>query len=284
MVATHQSDLTIYNLLNSIDDNIINIELLLIVVSQDCSISYIPENELFSIIYLNEKKMGLSKARNIALDYLKNKNISSDYIMFPDDDSSFDKFFFINYTQVVDLENNFVTPIYNVNSKDLYIGKKGINKKQIKINDFKLIGSPNQIVLFEKYKENIYFDEELGVGSKYGSSEDLDFFIRLNKKGANFVYSDNIYSYHPKKTDFYQNKKLKDVILRFKNYSNGFALIIFRYKLYGFIFPFLTRSFAGFLFFLFKFNFKLSLAYLLQFFFRIQILFHFKNNGIRKTF
>lgn len=278
MVSTHQSDLTIYNLLNSIDDNILNIELLLIVVSQNCCVSFIPKNELFSIVFLNETNMGLSKARNIALDYIKKNNISSDYIMFPDDDSSFDKIFFTNFSKVVDLENNYVTPIYNVNSKDFYIGKNGINNKHIKVNDFKLIGSPNQIVLYDKFKEDIFFDEELGVGSKFGSSEDLDFFIRLNKKGAKFIYSDKIYSYHPKKTDFYQDKKLKDILSRFKNYSSGFALIIFRYRLYSFIYPYLSRTLAGFFYYLFKLNFKLSFAYLVQFFMRIQSLFHFNFN------
>ncbi len=103
MVSTHQSDLTIYNLLNSIDDNILNIELLLIVVSQNCCVSFIPKNELFSIVFLNETNMGLSKARNIALDYIKKNNISSDYIMFPDDDSSFDKIFFTNFSKVVEI-------------------------------------------------------------------------------------------------------------------------------------------------------------------------------------
>jgi len=37
----------------------------------------------------------LSKARNIALKYLIINSISSKYIMFPDDDSSFDSLFFL---------------------------------------------------------------------------------------------------------------------------------------------------------------------------------------------
>jgi hypothetical protein len=47
--------------------------------------------------FINELKMGLSKARNIALKYLLDNILSAEYIMFPDDDSSFDSVFFDNF-------------------------------------------------------------------------------------------------------------------------------------------------------------------------------------------
>lgn len=275
MTTTHQDNFNVFKLIDSIDSNIKNIKVLLIVISQECEINYLSNNPLLSIIFIKESKIGLSKARNIALKYLLNNTISAEYIMFPDDDSSFDNEFFNHFSDILGSNTCFITPIYNERTKDLYIGKESSDETLLTINNYNLIGSPNQIIEYQKYKEHIYFDEELGVGAKYGSSEDIDLFVRLNLAGAKFIYTDKIYSFHPKKTDIYRDKKLKFIVHRFKNYSSGFALLIFRYKLYRFIPSYLIRTFGAFIIFLIRLNFKLSLAYLLQFFVRVQLLLFF---------
>jgi len=129
--------------------------------------------------------------------------------------------------------------------------------------------------LYDKFKSQIAFDEKLGVGALYGSSEDVDLFLKLFEMGERFIFTNDIYTYHPKKTSAYNDLALNKIILRFKNYSSGFAYIIFKYKLFLFIPEYLLRTLGAFILFFLKFKFKLSFAYLMQFFIRIQILLMF---------
>lgn len=274
-IATHQDNLHIYKLVNSIDSNINNIKVLLVVVSQECEITYESQNPLLTIIFIDEVKMGLSKARNFALEYVSRNAISAEYIMFPDDDSSFDQEFFINFPSILNSNKCFITLIYNTGTKDLYFGKKTKENKLIKPIDHQLIGSPNQIILYDLLKKDIVFNEELGVGAKYGSSEDLDLFLNLYLKGNSFVFTNKLYNFHPKKVAAYENVQLRDIIRRFKNYSSGFAFVIFKYKYFKLIPEYLIRTVVAFVVFAIKLNFKLSLAYLVQFFLRIKLLLHF---------
>jgi hypothetical protein len=271
LITTHQDNLHVLKLIDSIDSNIINIKTLLVVVSQECKIVYETKNPLLTIVFINELKMGLSKARNIALEYLSNNTISAEYIMFPDDDSSFDENFFLYFPSVLNSNKCYITPIYNEGSKDLYLGKILKDGCIIDENKHYLIGSPNQIVLYEKFRQQILFNEELGVGGRLGSCEDYDHFIRLNRIGAKFYYFSKIYSFHPAKST--KNLlSLKDTKKRYKSYSPGFVYIIKRYKKYSFIPLFLLRPLGGSLIKIFGLNFKMANVYFSVFFYRIELL------------
>ena len=278
LVTTHQDTSEIFTLIESIEKSNKTISALLVIVSQESPITYESKNSNFSVEFINEKKMGLSKARNIALKYLIINSISSKYIMFPDDDSSFDSLFFENFGSKLNSNQCFITPIYNDGTKELYFGKPTFNGKVITPLDHQLIGSPNQIILYDKFKNQIAFDEKLGVGALYGSSEDVDLFLKLFEMGERFIFTNDIYTYHPKKTSAYNDLALSKIILRFKNYSLGFGYIIFKYKLFSLIPEYLIRTFGAFILFFCRLNFKLSFAYLIQFFIRIKILFMFLLN------
>lgn len=272
MVTTHQDDLNVFKLIDSIDNNIKNIKVLLVVVSQECEINYISKSPLLSIIFLSELKMGLSKARNVALKYLSNTVLSAEYIMFPDDDSSFDGNFFQHFPTILGSNKCYISPIYNEGTNDLYLGKSVDEGSFINEDIHSLIGSPNQIILYEKFKEHLFFDEELGVGGKFGSCEDYDNFIRLNRIGAAFFYISKIYSFHPSKTT--KNLlSLKETIKRYKSYSPGFVFIIKKYKKYNFIPIFLIRPLGGCFVSLFKFDLKMANVYIAVFFYRLELLF-----------
>ena len=277
-LTTHQNDDHINKLIDSIDTNIINTKILVIIVSQECDIEFNSNNELLRIAVIKTLKMSLSNARNIALDYLCQNSISSEYIMFPDDDSSFDQIFFKNFFTILNSNKNYITPIYKEGTKELYFGKKTKENRIIAPNDHQLIGSPNQIILYDSLKSEIKFDEKLGVGAKFGSSEDFDLFLKLHQKANEFLFTNQLYSYHPAKVAAYKNVKLADIVNRFENYSSGFAYVIFKYKLFSLIPEYLFRTFAAFIIFGLKFNFKLSIAYFVQFFIRIKLLSYFLFN------
>lgn len=277
MVTTHQDALNIFKLIGSIDNNAENIKVLLVVVSQKSKIDYLPKNPLVSIVFIQKCKMGLSKARNIALKYLISKNISAEYIMFPDDDSSFDNDFFENFAKIKEADNSFIIPIFEENSipKKLYMGKILDENTVILETNHSLIGSPNQLIRYKANIEELFFDEKLGVGAIYGSCEDYDLFIRLVRSGEKFLYTSKLYNFHPKKTDVYKNMSFKQIVKRFKNYSSGFCFVIFKYNLKQFILIFLIRTLIASSVFFVRLNFKLSLAYLIQFFDRLLLVYKF---------
>ena len=90
MITTHQDDLNIYKLLDSVKNNIIdNIKVLIIIISQECTINYSSQNSWLKTHFIHEEKMGLSKARNLALKYLLNNAISAEYIFLTSSSNNF---------------------------------------------------------------------------------------------------------------------------------------------------------------------------------------------------
>jgi hypothetical protein len=264
------------NMVDSYDDTI---ELLLFYVNQEVIINYESFDFEFDFLVIDTELVGLSSARNIGLDVLRENNISSRFIMFPDDDSTFDKTFFQKFNEVEFKSNiNYITPIYNVGTFDTYIGYKDCNFKLLTEKNVAVVGSPNQILNYQSFKSLIYFDTKLGVGADYGSSEDHDLFYKLLQNGATYVYTEIVYSFHPKKTNNYQNVSLRKIIDRFSNYSKGFAYVNFKYGIYYHFPEYLYRTFLASIFFLIKLRLKLSFAYLIQFFIRVYFLLYFTVN------
>jgi hypothetical protein len=280
LISTHQDDKNIYNLLKNLDSENLNIKVFLLIVSQNCKINYIVSNVLnLTIQFIQTEKMGLSKARNIGLNYLINNNVKSEYIMFPDDDTSFDDNFIQNFKQILGSNKCYITPIYNEGTKNLYLGKFIKPDKLMNEKDHQYVGSPNQIILYSKFINFIYFDENLGVGTINGSCEDLDLYFRLNRTGAKFYSINKLYSYHPSKKS--KNKtKTRQVFKRYKSYSLGYFFLMKKYNKTRFIFPFLIRPIFGSFYNLIFLNLKMINVYVSLFFFRLYlVLFKFKSKN-----
>lgn len=278
MVTTFQNHTHINNLISSIDNNNVDVRLLLIAVSQNCDLEFVPKNQNVFINFLHVDLMSLSKARNLALRFLSETKVNSRFIMFPDDDSTFDAFFFKNFNTVVQPGFNYITPIFNTGTDKYYLGNPNMDEKEINIENHNLIGSPNQILDYELSKEEIFFNENLGVGATYGSCEDLELFIRLSRKGRLFFYTSKLFSYHPDKKSFYYKNDFKKIISRFRNYSSGFAFLIIEYKFYRWIPNFIFRSFAASFYYFLQLKFKLSISYFIQAIIRVKLLLIIKKN------
>ncbi len=157
----------------------------------------------FNIHYSNEKKRGVVNARNKCLKILK--KIQCDYIAFFDDDCVIDRYWFKNVIEIIDkLKANIITgpQLYLSNDKKKNnLGEffeKKINKKISKVN----WAATNNVIIKKSIilKENIYFDKNL---NKFGMGEDQLFFSKLNKRGHNIIWSNNIKVYekmHPHRT------------------------------------------------------------------------------------
>ena len=261
------------NLINSIASKS-EVKLLVVVVNQG-GFKLDFTNCSFDIEVLKTNQtVSLSKARNIALKHLAEHNVDSEYIMFPDDDTTFDDLFFSNLPSIYESGSCFITPIFVEGSKKYYLGKPLEENLRINRGQHSLVGSPNQIILYRRFKEYVYFNEELGVGAKYGSSEDLDIFLRLNKAGAVYKFTNKLYSYHPDKTSKY-NIPLSKLLKRFLGYGKGFAFIIFKYNFYHLIPLFLVKPVGASVIFMLRGRFKLATAYAALFFIRVYLIFLF---------
>jgi len=168
-----------------------------------------------NIVYIHSEIKGLSINRNIGL-----KRASGEIICFPDDDCLFYKDTLGNASDI--LENDdigfCIGRIYDRKNKKDIIKKWPKNKFNItKFNSYFINSS---ITLFVKKESILYFDENLGVGAKYGSCEDADYIYRLLENKINGIYTPKIELWHPEVN--YGNIPLDKV----NSYASGFGYFI----------------------------------------------------------
>lgn len=139
---------------------------------------------------------GLSKARNYALE-----RSTGDYVCLTDDDACYSE----NYLST--LKKHFV-----INPNSIISGYMwdGVNKKDFidysKIQEGKALSTrqiirwcPSPAITFPK---NVYeicggFDENFGVGAKYGAGEETDFLLRAKMQEYQVFYWSDVKVIHP---------------------------------------------------------------------------------------
>lgn len=168
--------------------------------------------QAFNIKHIHSNKKGLSYNRNLGLQHA-----TGDVICFPDDDC-------IYYSNTLKNVSYLLSEI----GIDFCMGRiydKKINKnilkkwsnKKFRINRFNSYFLNSSITMFVKTDFVLRFDENLGVGAKFGSCEDADFVYRILKKKAKGVYSPEIEIWHPEPN--YQELSLNKVF----GYASGFG-------------------------------------------------------------
>lgn len=165
--------------------------------------------------YIHSDIKGLSYNRNIGLSYA-----TGDIICFPDDDCKF-------YANTLQQVSNILSDsnidfcmgrIYNRETKKDVIKKWP--KKEFKVNKFNSYFINSSIAMFIKKEYILNFDENLGVGAKFGSCEDADLIYRILENKAKGIYTSKIELWHPEPN--YQEISLEKV----KNYASGFGYFV----------------------------------------------------------
>lgn len=139
---------------------------------------------------------GLSKARNEGLKYA-----SGDVIGFPDDDAWYSSNFLADVVSVLDDDSDndiFLFGIFDpIRKKDSF---KKWPKKKLKIHNYNFYKYHNSNMIFIRSRclsFDLKFDELLGVGAKYGSSEDVDFISCMLNNKFSIIYYPYPMVYHP---------------------------------------------------------------------------------------
>lgn len=166
------------------------------------------------IIYIHSERKGLSLNRNIGLSKSKSK-----FYSFIDSDCSIDENYFNVLNKIIKKEcpnNEDISIFGKIQSKE---DKKDILKrwpsktKKLKhIDIWRLSTSVNIVYNCKK----IEFDEDLGIGARFGSCEDIDYSLRAKGKK---IYNPNLITYHPKQS-FHQSDNEK-----IKSYGLGFGAL-----------------------------------------------------------
>lgn len=168
-----------------------------------------------NIKHIHSDIKGLSYNRNIGLSYA-----SGDIICFPDDDCKFYENT-LNEVSNILLRSNIdfcMGQIYDRETKKDVIKKW--SKKEFKVNRFNSYFINSSITMFIKKEYILNFDENLGVGARFGSCEDADLIYKILENKAKGIYTPKIELWHPEPN--YQEISLKKV----KNYASGFGYFV----------------------------------------------------------
>jgi glycosyltransferase involved in cell wall biosynthesis len=213
----------INSLLNQVHTNF---ELIIIDQNKDNHVYdlFLRYKKLIDIKYIRSEKRGLSLNRNTGLNAC-----TGDIISFPDDDCEYDERTLENVLLFFDSnpEYNF----YTCNTKDKN-SQNTILKSITKSGDisvFNVMRTGISFTIFVRADaiKQFRFDEQLGVGARYGSGEESDLLLYLLKNNNKGLYNADAYIYHPYKVD--------DVTRSFP-YGKGFGALykkaITTYKYY----------------------------------------------------
>ncbi len=271
-IATFQSLEHIFNLTETIKLNS-SLNLLTILVNQTGSFISISNTSFSNFVEINVNKNSLSFCRNVAIDFLLNNKIDFDHIMFPDDDTTFNLAFFHNFKYIVSINHNYLLDVYINGTSELYISNSLRDGSSVSKKQYHIAMSVNMIISKLYFDSVLFFDEKLGVGTSFGSAEDTDYFLRVVNLGTNFIYTKQLFNFHPSSKNKYKKFKLISLINRFINYGNGILYALCKHKMYLAGFLVCIRAIGGSLLSLLRFNLKLSIAYFISFLFRCVLMF-----------
>lgn len=184
-----------------VNQNYKNFELIIIDQNKHNLIfELVKEFKELDIKYIRSTRKGLSYNRNIGLRYC-----NGDIVTLTDDDAEYPEFLLekineefkknpeIDILTISTKEKETNRTIHKSPNKDLVITNKNIFKTAI------------SLTTFIKYKRitDIYFDEELGVGAKFGSGEESDMLLSLLSKGykGKYICNKELVIYHPYKDE-----------------------------------------------------------------------------------
>ena len=161
------------------------------------------------------RQVSLSKARNIGLEHA-----TAEFVGFPDDDCWYPR------TLISEVESKFRTDgvdcvtcnCFDPN-ENRYLSKRQAKRDELVISDFNAVKYIMSIGIFCKRSEELFFDEEFGVGAKWGAGEESDLIFRLLKANQRIKYYRRILVYHPL-------AKIENNLAKVYQYGRGYGALI----------------------------------------------------------
>lgn len=152
-------------------------------------------NEIGKVQQIKIKEKGLSKARNIGLNYVK-----GEILAFPDDDCEYPPELLTKVEGIFKRDTGLSILSGKCIDKNSYEESNvKWRKNSCAIKSSNMFKTANSISLFIKRScfEYTKFDEFFGVGSIFGSAEETDLLYRLIYHNYKGIYDPSILVYHP---------------------------------------------------------------------------------------
>lgn len=271
-ISTFIEDKHINKLINSVIDSNNELSIFFVIINQTTSKLVLPESELIDFFEISTEKTSLSKARNVGINYLLKNDLQFNYIMFPDDDTTFDKCFFVEFNNVVKSNRSYLIDVYGQNTRDLYIENNIVEGQLVSTDKPKVVMSVNMLIHEKLFKKVGVFDEKMGVGTEYGAGEDTDFFLRCVALSEPFIYTKKLWNYHPKFEDKHKALTFSKLIWKYKSYGKGMIYLNVKHRQYVTAFQLCGSALGGSLVALLKLDIKLFVARFYAFFIRFYTL------------
>lgn len=279
-ITTFINHENIQNLINSTIENNKHLTLLFIIINQTQNKLEVPDSLLIDFYQINTDRLSLSKARNTGINHLLKQNIIFGHIMFPDDDTTFSDTFFYRYNECIRDDTNYLIDVHCFGSEKLFKSINFKNESLLKKENHSAAMSVNMIICYNTFKLVGLFDERIGIGTKFGSGEDGDYFIRsCDVTGNGFIYQKKLFNFHPASTDKFAQMSLSKTIKTYISYGDGAIFVLCKHKMYKMALVICIYALGGAVLSLFKFKFKLFLAYQVAFFTRLYMYFKCRTNA-----
>tara|TARA_B110000908_G_C10221327_1_gene435505 strand:+ start:99 stop:959 length:861 start_codon:yes stop_codon:yes gene_type:complete len=225
IVATYRREFELSKLLKSIKSIETKFSYEIIVIDQDDSFKVKDLCQKFNAKYTYSKKIGLSISRNVGI-----KLSTGTFIALMDDDAILPKNYFINLNELI-LQNFsvFSGRIMTIENKTKSFSRyQGDRKLKVNYTNFDTILSTSLVFKKEIVNSVGFFDENFGVGAKYGASEETDFVLRILKENIEIFYYPSLIVLHP--SEKLSKKSLNDIWTKSWNYSLGRGALIRKHK------------------------------------------------------
>ena len=148
------------------------------------------------IRYIRSDIKGLSRARNIALSLM-----TCDYFCLVDDDADYREDYLEKASDILRKNPDVILSGF---IKDTYLGSALVSYGEIRKKDdlsireiIRLCPSAGLVIPATAVKKAGVFDEDFGVGARFGSTEESDFLLRCKRCGYKVIHTEDLYIEHP---------------------------------------------------------------------------------------
>lgn len=191
----------------------INVEFILVDQSNDSTKHSFPAFSRLHVVHIPNPTRGLSLNRNIGLGY-----VTGEWIMPIDSDCLISNDYFANFSNLIQTRPDVGHFIGKISAPDsaTSLFRNWPHKAQdvSKLMLWYYATSVNSI--FRAEENSLRFDERFGLGAPYGSCEDIDFFLRLQRVR---LYTPKLRILHP---DLSLTSAPRD---KLNSYSLGFGAL-----------------------------------------------------------
>jgi glycosyltransferase involved in cell wall biosynthesis len=152
-------------------------------------------NNYENIKYIHSSNRGLSLARNIGI-----RNARGEYLVFPDDDAILPHDFLENANITIQkFPGMFIFSgiVLTLEKNKPFSRYMDFVSEEITYSNYSKFLSTTMIIRHQVFDKLNGFDEEMGVGARWGGSEETELLLRALEAGFRAYYTESLIAFHP---------------------------------------------------------------------------------------